>query len=68
VDGSAWLTRGYSAVTGWFDNNVIDGLANGTAWFVGVWGKFVRLFQTGQVQRYMLVTILVLAIFLLLKL
>jgi NADH-quinone oxidoreductase subunit L len=68
VDGSAFLTRTGSFITGWFDNTFVDGAVNGTAWMVGVWGKFVRIFQTGQVQRYMLITALVVALFLLLKL
>jgi NADH-quinone oxidoreductase subunit L len=68
VDGSAFLTRTGSFITGWFDNTFVDGAVNGTAWMVGVWGKFVRIFQTGQVQRYMLITAVVVAIFLLLKL
>jgi NADH-quinone oxidoreductase subunit L len=68
VDGSAWATRGWAFLNGWFDNHAIDGGVNGTAWMVGVWGKFVRTFQTGQVQRYMLITVIVIALVLLLKL
>ena len=68
VDGSAWLTRMYAFFIGWFDNTFVDGAVNGTAWFVGFWGRIVRLFQTGQVQRYILITGVVVAILLLLKL
>jgi hypothetical protein len=68
VDGAAALMRGWSFFSGWFDNTFVDGAVNGTAWLVGLWGKFVRLFQTGQVQRYMLFSILAIAIFLLLRL
>jgi len=57
VNGSAVVTRGVSFVNGWFDNKVIDGLVNLTATFVGFWGHFVRSFQTGQVQRYVLYTL-----------
>ncbi|MFZ5432340.1 MAG: NADH-quinone oxidoreductase subunit L [Calditrichota bacterium] len=60
VNGSAWLMRGWSAVSGWFDLHVVDGFVNLTAWFVGIWGKFVRLFQGGQLQRYVLYSLLAL--------
>lgn len=56
VNGSAWVTRGYSFITGWFDNVVVDGLVNLTAWIVGFWGRLARLLQGGQVQRYILYT------------
>jgi NADH-quinone oxidoreductase subunit L len=68
VDGSAWCTRSWAALSGWFDNTFVDGAVNGTAAMVGIWGKFVRMFQTGQVQRYMLITLIVIALALLLKL
>jgi NADH-quinone oxidoreductase subunit L len=68
VNGAAAIWRGMSYVSGWFDLNVVDGLVNFTAWFVGLWGRFVRLFQTGNLQRYIWITAVVVAIFLFLKL
>ncbi len=67
VNGAAALWRGIAYIHGIFDNYVVDGAVNGTAWFVGIWGKFVRLFQSGNLQRYILLTALFVAIFLLLK-
>ncbi|RJP79284.1 MAG: NADH-quinone oxidoreductase subunit L [Candidatus Zixiibacteriota bacterium] len=67
VDGSAWCMRQWAFISGWFDNTFVDGAVNGTAGMVSIWGRLARLFQTGQVQRYMLVSVLVLAILLLLK-
>ncbi|MFH1863276.1 MAG: NADH-quinone oxidoreductase subunit L [bacterium] len=68
VDGVAALWRGLAYLHGIFDNYVVDGLVNFSAWFVGLWGRFVRIFQTGQVQRYIWITVLVVAMFLLLRL
>jgi NADH-quinone oxidoreductase subunit L len=59
VNGSATLTRWASVVQGWFDLHIVDGLVNLTAWFTGLWGRFVRVFQSGQVQRYILYSLLV---------
>jgi len=67
VDGVAWLGRVFAVVEGWFDNNIIDGLVNLTAWFVGIWGRIVRLFQGGQIQRYVLYTLVVIGLFIILK-
>ncbi len=57
VNGSATVTRTVAIIEGWFDNRVVDGLVNLSAAFVGFWGHFVRSFQTGQVQRYVLYTL-----------
>jgi NADH-quinone oxidoreductase subunit L len=67
VDGSAFLTRTYAFIEGWFDLYIVDGLVNLTAWIVGVWGQIVRLFQGGQVQRYILYTLAVVGLLLVLK-
>jgi NADH-quinone oxidoreductase subunit L len=67
VNGSAWITRGYSFAQGWFDLHVVDGLVNFTAWFVGLWGRAVRLFQGGQVQRYVFYSVLALGLLVLLN-
>jgi NADH-quinone oxidoreductase subunit L len=62
VNGSAWVTRKFSVIEGWFDNKVVDGLVNFAAWFIGFWGNLVRVFQSGQVQRYILYTTAVVGI------
>jgi NADH-quinone oxidoreductase subunit L len=62
VNGSAWVMRHTSYVSGWFDNTVVDGLVNFTATFVGFWGKFVRFFQGGQIQRYIFYSLVVVGI------
>ncbi len=67
VNGAAAIWRGISYAHGWFDNNIVDGLVNGTAWFFAAWGRFVRLFQTGNLQRYIWITAVVMAIFLFLR-
>ncbi len=67
VNGAAALWRALAWIHGVFDHYVIDGIVNGTAWFIGAWGRFVKMFQTGDLQRYILVTVLVVAIFLILK-
>jgi len=67
VDGSAFLTRSYAFIEGWFDLYIVDGLVNLTAWIVGVWGQLIRLFQGGQVQRYILYTLAVVGVLLVLK-
>ncbi len=66
VDGSAFLTRTYAFIEGWFDLYIVDGLVNLTAWFVGIWGRIVRFFQGGQVQRYLLYTLIVVGLVILL--
>jgi len=67
VNGVAWLSRVFAVIDGWFDNNIVDGLVNLTAWFVGIWGRFVRLFQGGQLQRYILYTLIVVGLFIIMK-
>ncbi len=67
VNGVAWLSRIFAYIEGWFDLYIIDGLVNLTAWFVGIWGRIVRLFQGGQLQRYVLYTLVVIGLFIVLK-
>ncbi len=67
VNGAAWLGRVFAFIEGWFDLYIVDGLVNLTAWFVGIWGRIVRLFQGGQLQRYILYTLVVIGIFIVLK-
>jgi NADH-quinone oxidoreductase subunit L len=68
IHALAALWRVLAYIHGWFDLYIVDGLVNGTAWFFGVWGRFVRIFQTGNLQRYIWITAVVVAIFLVLKL
>ena len=52
VNGTGWITRGTSFVSGKFDVVVIDGLVNLTAYLSGFLGLVFRKFQTGKVQTY----------------
>ena len=54
VNGSAFITRNFSAFTGKFDNIVVDGFVNMTAYFSGLFGLFFRRFQNGKVQSYIM--------------
>ena len=67
VNGSAVITKVWSNITGWFDLHVVDGLVNLSAWIVGVLGNGARFFQRGQIQRYILYTLIVIGLFLLLN-
>ncbi|MDR6194163.1 NADH-quinone oxidoreductase subunit L [Siphonobacter sp. SORGH_AS_0500] len=46
---------------GWLDRYVVDGIPTGTAYVVGTVGKVTRRFQGGQVQSYIVATMLGLA-------
>ncbi len=52
VNGSAWLTRFTSKLSGLFDTYVVDGLVNFSAFFSGFIGLNFRKLQTGKVQTY----------------
>lgn len=67
VDGTAYLTRTFSFAQGWFDLYIVDGLVNLSAWIVGLFGRIIRLFQGGQIQRYIFYTLVVLGLFIVLK-
>ncbi len=54
VNGTGWLTRGASFVSGKFDTIVVDGLVNLTAYLSGFAGLVLRKFQTGKVQSYIM--------------
>jgi NADH-quinone oxidoreductase subunit L len=64
VNGSASATRGLSKISGKFDNGVVDGLVNFMAYFSGFIGLFIRKFQTGKVQTYIVLVIFSLLILL----
>jgi NADH:ubiquinone oxidoreductase subunit 5 (subunit L)/multisubunit Na+/H+ antiporter MnhA subunit len=59
VNGSAWLTRALSRITGAFDRYIVDGLVNGVAGFIGkVMSRVLRAGQTGLTANYALVMVL----------
>jgi len=59
VNGTAWLTRTASLITGGFDKYVVDGIVNGVAGFVKrLMNPILRRAQTGFTQNYALVMIL----------
>ena len=59
VNGSAWLTRAMSRITGGFDKYIVDGLVNGIANFIGkLMSRLLRAAQTGLTANYALVMVL----------
>jgi NADH-quinone oxidoreductase subunit L len=54
VNGSAWVTRFWSAASGWWDKWVIDLAVNATAWITRAGSYVLRTFQTGYWQNYAL--------------
>jgi NADH-quinone oxidoreductase subunit L len=59
VNGSAWLTRGWSRVTGFLDQYFVDGLVNAIAAFIiRLMSPLLRAAQTGFTQNYALVMVL----------
>jgi NADH:ubiquinone oxidoreductase subunit 5 (subunit L)/multisubunit Na+/H+ antiporter MnhA subunit len=59
VNGSAWLTRKMSLLTGASDKYVVDGLVNSIAGFVTrLMSPLIRATQTGLTQNYALVMVI----------
>lgn len=58
VNGTAWLTRLTSAVSGWWDFWVVDGAVRLLAFVVKVLSYPVRILQSGYVQAYALAIVL----------
>jgi NADH-quinone oxidoreductase subunit L len=59
VNGSAWLTRMTSLITGGFDKYVVDGLVNTIAGFISrLMSPLIRATQTGFTQNYALVMVI----------
>jgi len=59
VNGTAWLTRLTSRITGGADKYVVDGLVNSIAAFiVRLMSPLLRAAQTGLTQNYALVMVL----------
>jgi NADH-quinone oxidoreductase subunit L len=52
VNGSAFVTRWISKISGVFDTYVIDGFVNFVAYLNGFFGIAFRKIQTGRVQTY----------------
>jgi hypothetical protein len=48
---------------GGFDNSIVDGLVNATAYLAGFFGLLTRRLQTGKVQTYLVFVILGVMIF-----
>lgn len=61
VNGVAFLVRKFAFLNDGFDRNVVDGLVNFTAFTVNTTGAVLRKFQTGKVQTYVVMLLLVLA-------
>ncbi len=59
VNGSAWLTRMWSRITGFLDQFLVDGLVNAVAAFIiRLMSPLFRAAQTGLTQNYALVMVL----------
>ena len=59
VNGSAWVTRLTSRITGGTDKYLVDGLVNAIANFVvRLMSPIVRAAQTGFIQNYALVMVI----------
>ena len=54
VDGSGWLTRLTSSISGIWDSWIVDGLVNLSARIVWLFSWPARMLQTGRVARYAL--------------
>jgi len=64
VDGTGWLTRVTSSISGLWDSWVVDGLVNLTARIVWVFSFPARILQNGRVARYALFMLIGVLIFL----
>jgi NADH-quinone oxidoreductase subunit L len=64
VDGSGWITRVASSISGLWDSWIVDGLVNLAARIVWLFSWRVRMLQTGRVARYALFMLFGLLIFL----
>jgi NADH-quinone oxidoreductase subunit L len=59
VNGTAWLTRLASLITGGFDKYVVDGIVNTIANFINrLMSPLLRAAQTGLTANYALVMVL----------
>jgi NADH:ubiquinone oxidoreductase subunit 5 (subunit L)/multisubunit Na+/H+ antiporter MnhA subunit len=53
VNGAGWLTVVVTRITGWIDNNFVDGTVNAVAEIVEGVGARLRVIQNGKVQEYL---------------
>ncbi len=60
VNGVATLVRKFAFVNDGFDRHVVDGMVNFTAFTVNTTGAVLRKLQTGKVQTYVVMLMLVL--------
>ena len=65
VNGTAATTRGTASLWRLFDTYIVDGLVNLIGWFNMMLNRIVTSFQTGLVQRYALVAVLGVIVFIL---
>jgi NADH-quinone oxidoreductase subunit L len=63
VNGSGWVTRLVSYLSGKFDMIVIDGIVNMSAYFSGLLGLVFRKLQTGKVQTYIVFVVFSVLVF-----
>lgn len=68
IDGAihalAYIQVTVAYLASWFDRNLVDGMVNGTARLSMTLGSFTRSFQGGNVQRYVLWSMLSIIMFL----
>ncbi len=57
VNGSAFVLRNISALSGWIDKYIVDGLVNFVADMTSIFGRLFTQIQTGKVQNYVLYAI-----------
>jgi NADH-quinone oxidoreductase subunit L len=65
VNGTAATARGTANLSGLFDKYIVDGLVNFVGWVNMLLNRIVTSFQTGYVQRYALVSVLGILVFIL---
>jgi NADH-quinone oxidoreductase subunit L len=65
VNGSAYVTRFISKLSGLFDTYVVDGFVNFSAFFSGFLGLAFRRLQTGKIQTYIVIVVFAVIILLL---
>jgi NADH-quinone oxidoreductase subunit L len=61
VNGVAFLVKKFAFANDGFDRHVVDGLVNFTAFTVNTTGAVLKKLQTGKVQTYVVMLLLVLA-------
>ena len=67
VNATGSLATGLASIACWFDRKIVDGLVNGLGTMSRTLGSFVRHFQTGRVQHYLLFMLLIILSFFVIK-